>query len=84
MYQKLNRKNVEQGRAIRAQILAALQGGGEFTREELVQAANVTYNQVRDHCRQLSMAGQIVSYLGERGERRYSLRQQGLPNHQAI
>jgi hypothetical protein len=84
MYQKLNRKNVEQGRAIRARILSALQGGDEFTREELMQAANVTYHQVRDQCRQLSMAGQIVSCLGERGERRYSLRQPALPNHQAI
>jgi predicted ArsR family transcriptional regulator len=74
MYQKLNRKNVEQGRSVRARILAALQGGEEFTREELMRAAKVTYNQVRDQCRQLSMAGKISSYLGERGERRYVLR----------
>jgi predicted HTH transcriptional regulator len=78
MYQKTNRKNIEHGKAVRACILAALQGRDKVTREELMRAANVTYNQVRDQCRQLSMTGQIVSYLGERGERRYSLRQQAL------
>jgi predicted ArsR family transcriptional regulator len=78
MYQKLNRKNVEQGRSVRARILETLQDGGEFTREELMQAADITYNQVRDQCRQLSMGGEIVSRLGERGARRYSLRQQAL------
>jgi predicted ArsR family transcriptional regulator len=84
MYQKPNRKNIQHGKAVRARILASLKAGDNLTREELMQAADVTYNQVRDQCRQLSMTGEIVSCLGERGERRYSLRQQVLPNHQAI
>lgn len=39
-----------------------------------MQSANLTYDQVRDQTRNLCIEGLILSYIGTKGEQRYSLR----------
>jgi hypothetical protein len=38
-----------------------------------MQSANLTYDQVRDQTRNLCIEGLILSYIGTKGEQRYSL-----------
>jgi predicted transcriptional regulator len=63
------------GKQSRDRILVSLQHQPDQNREQLMQSANLTYDQVRDQTRNLCVEGLILSHIGERGERRYSLRQ---------
>jgi predicted transcriptional regulator len=63
------------GQNSRDRILASLQNQPDQNREQLMQSANLTYDQVCDQTRNLCVEGLILSHIGERGERRYSLRQ---------
>jgi predicted ArsR family transcriptional regulator len=61
------------GQHSRDRILAALQRQPDQSREQLIQSTNLTYDQVRDQTRNLCVEGLILSRIGDRGERRYSL-----------
>jgi predicted transcriptional regulator len=61
------------GQNSRNRILASLQDQPDQSRDQLMQSANLTYDQVRDQTRNLSVEGLILSRMGDRGERRYSL-----------
>jgi predicted transcriptional regulator len=63
------------GQRSRDRILTSRQHQPDQNREQLMQSANLTYDQVRDQTRNLCVEGLILSHIGERGERRYSLRQ---------
>jgi predicted transcriptional regulator len=62
------------GQNSRDRILASLQNQPDQSRDQLMQSANLTYDQVRDQTRNLCIEGLILSHIGTRGERRYSLR----------
>ncbi|NJR56443.1 MAG: hypothetical protein HC768_18950 [Acaryochloris sp. CRU_2_0] len=61
------------GQHSRDRILAALQHQPNQSRDQLMQSANLTYDQVRDQTRNLCVEGLILSQIGDRGKRRYSL-----------
>jgi predicted ArsR family transcriptional regulator len=61
------------GQHSRDRILQSLQRQPNQSREQLMQSANVTYDQVRDQTQNLCVEGLILSKVGDRGERRYSL-----------
>ncbi|NJP12051.1 MAG: hypothetical protein HC866_23425 [Leptolyngbyaceae cyanobacterium RU_5_1] len=61
------------GQLARDHILAALQHQPDQSREQLIQSTHLTYDQVRDQTRNLCVEGLILSRIGDRGERRYSL-----------
>jgi predicted transcriptional regulator len=61
------------GKQSRDRILASLQRQPDQNREQLMQSANLTYDQVRDQTRNLCIEGLILSHIGTKGERRYSL-----------
>jgi predicted ArsR family transcriptional regulator len=62
------------GQHSRDRILASLQNQPDQSRDQLMQSANLTYDQVRDQTRNLCIEGLILSHIGTKGERRYSLR----------
>ncbi|MBW4554179.1 MAG: hypothetical protein KME35_24215 [Aphanocapsa sp. GSE-SYN-MK-11-07L] len=62
------------GQQSRDRILQSLQHQPDQSREQLMQSASLTYDQVRDQTRNLCVEGLILSDVGSRGERRYSLR----------
>jgi hypothetical protein len=62
------------GHNSRDRILVSLQQQPDQSRDQLMQSANLTYDQVRDQTRNLCIEGLILSHIGTRGERRYSLR----------
>jgi hypothetical protein len=62
------------GQNSRDRILVSLQQQPDQSRDQLMQSANLTYDQVRDQTRNLRIEGLILSHIGTRGERRYSLR----------
>ncbi|MFM7447590.1 MAG: hypothetical protein ACKO24_03200 [Leptolyngbyaceae cyanobacterium] len=61
------------GQQSRDRILASLQNQPDQSRHQLMQSTNLTYDQVRDQSRNLCVEGLILSRIGDRGERRYSL-----------
>ncbi|MBW4553867.1 MAG: hypothetical protein KME35_22585 [Aphanocapsa sp. GSE-SYN-MK-11-07L] len=63
------------GKQSRDRILAALRHQPDQSRDQLIQSANLSYDQVRDQTRNLCVEGLILSDVGSRGERRYSLQQ---------
>lgn len=63
----------QQGQQTRSQLLAHIQPGEEYTREELVNLSGLTYDQVRRQTKNLCIEGIIKSRL-EDGKRVYQLR----------
>jgi hypothetical protein len=61
------------GQHSRDRILASLQNQPDQSREQLILSTHLTYDQVRDQTRNLCIEGLILSKVGDRGERCYSL-----------
>lgn len=61
------------GQNSRDRILAALQRQPDQSREQLIRSTHLTYDQVRDQTHNLCVEGLVLSKVGNRGERRYSL-----------
>jgi predicted ArsR family transcriptional regulator len=62
-----------QGQRSRDRILTSLQSQSDQSREQLMQSTQLTYDQIRDQARNLCIEGLILSRIGAKGERRYSL-----------
>jgi hypothetical protein len=61
------------GQLARDRILACLQRQPDQSREQLIRSTHLTYDQVRDQTHNLCVEGLVLSKVGNRGERRYSL-----------
>jgi len=66
-------ETTDQGRKTRSQLLAHIQPGEEYTREDLINISGLTYDQVRRQTKNLCIEGVIKSRL-EGGKRIYQLR----------
>jgi hypothetical protein len=66
-------QTTNQGRQTRSQLLEHISPGEELTREDLMQRANLTYEQVRRQTKNLAIEGRLQSRI-EAGKRIYRLR----------
>jgi hypothetical protein len=64
-------KQTNQGQQTRSHLLNPLEVQDGLTRNELVNASGLTYEQVRRQTRNLSIEGAIESRIDHQGQRRY-------------
>ncbi|MEP0913055.1 hypothetical protein NDI45_19260 [Leptolyngbya sp. GB1-A1] len=66
--------STDRGKQTRSQLLAALRTQDGLTRNELVAASGLTYDQVRRQTKNLCIDGVIESRLDGMGSRRYFMK----------